>query len=269
MIKGGKYLLYLDECIFTDKNTRNKIYGIAGVAVHESQLYSMRKSLGDLKVKLWGTERKYGAAKNIILHSSEIRKAVVTNIPEYDIFKKKENIRKVFTGIDSIIEAQKLVVFGTVVDLNLLELKYKVAKGSSNYRGDSICLTEIINNYACFLKWHNATGHIVFESRASKSGAIADDKFRKQFYKIMTHGTTIYKGLDLQNTIIGMEFIKKQENEAGLQIADFTVQPFLMNFCGEKQTKPSIYRTLKKHRYSGAESFGEKDSKIFGVKYIK
>ena len=49
MIKGGKYFLYLDECIFIDKITREKIYGISGVAVHESELYNMRKDLGNLK----------------------------------------------------------------------------------------------------------------------------------------------------------------------------------------------------------------------------
>ena len=268
MKKGGKYLLYLDECIFTDKS-REKIYGISGIAVHESELYNMRKDLGELKFSLWGDKLQYVNAKNIVLHSSEIRRPTSSRISEYQIFHKKSNVRKVFSGIGNIIESRKLVVFGAVTNLTDLEVKYKVYRGSSNYMGDFICLTEIINNYNCFLKWHNATGNIIFESRASKSSNHADSKLKKQFYKIITHGTTIYKGLDLQNNINSIEFIKKQENEAGLQIADFTVQPFLMNYCGEKQIKPSIYSILKKHRYSGSETFGEKYSRIFGVKYVK
>ena len=269
MIKGGKYSLYLDECIFTDKNTREKIYGICGVAVHESELYNMRKNLGELKISLWGDKIKYVNAKNVVLHSTEIRRARSSDIPEYQIFNTKANIRKAFNGIGNIIECRKLVIFGAVINLTDLEETYKVFKGSSNYTGDFICMTEIIDNYNCFLKWHNATGNIIFESRASKSGNHADNKLKKQFYKIIAHGTKIYRGLDLQSNITGIDFIKKQENDAGLQIADFTVQPFLMNFCGENQTKPSIYSTLKKHRYSGLETFGEKNSKIFGVKYIK
>lgn len=269
MIKGGKYSLYLDECIFTDKNTREKIYGICGVAVHESELYNMRKNLGELKISLLGDKIKYVNAKNVVLHSTEIRRARSSDIPEYQIFNKKANIRKAFNGIGNIIECRKLVIFGAVINLTDLEETYKVFKGSSNYTGDFICMTEIIDNYNCFLKWHNATGNIIFESRASKSGNHADNKLKKQFYKIIAHGTKIYRGLDLQSNITGIDFIKKQENDAGLQIADFTVQPFLMNFCGENQTKPSIYSTLKKHRYSGLETFGEKNSKIFGVKYIK
>lgn len=269
MIKGGNYSLYLDECIFTDKNTREKIYGICGVAVHESELYNMRKNLGELKISLWGDKIKYVNAKNVVLHSTEIRRARSSDIPEYQIFNKKANIRKAFNGIGNIIECRKLVIFGAVINLTDLEETYKVFKGSSNYTGDFICMTEIIDNYNCFLKWHNATGNIIFESRASKSGNHADNKLKKQFYKIIAHGTKIYRGLDLQSNITGIDFIKKQENDAGLQIADFTVQPFLMNFCGENQTKPSIYSTLKKHRYSGLETFGEKNSKIFGVKYIK
>ncbi|EGO9262600.1 DUF3800 domain-containing protein [Enterococcus faecalis] len=269
MIKGGKYSLYLDECIFIDKNTREKIYGICGVAVHESELYNMRKNLGELKISLWGDKIKYVNAKNVVLHSTEIRRARSSDIPEYQIFNKKANVRKAFNGIGNIIECRKLVILGAVTNLTDLEETYKVFKGSSNYTGDFICMTEIINNYNCFLKWHNATGNIIFESRASKTGNHADNKLKKQFYKIIAHGTKIYRGLDLQSNITGIEFIKKQENDAGLQIADFTVQPFLMNFCGENQTKPSIYSTLKKHRYSGLETFGENNSKIFGVKYIK
>ncbi|MBL3708770.1 DUF3800 domain-containing protein [Enterococcus faecium] len=269
MIKGGNYLLYLDECIFTEKDTNNKVYGIAGVAVHESNLISMRKEIGQLKIKLWGKKIKYAQAKNIILHSAEIRKAKVDKIPEYEIFNKRSNVREVFLGIENIITNNKLVVFGSVVNLGNIETKYKTFLGSSHYIGDFMCMNEIINNFNCFLKWHNAKGKIIFESRSSKDNYLADDKLRKQYYKIMTHGTMIYKALDLQRNIEGINFIKKQENEAGLQIADFVVQPFLMNFCGEPQSKPNIYRTLKKHRYSGFETFGEKNSKIFGVSYLR
>ena len=73
-----------------------------------------------------------------------------------------------------------------------------------------MCLTEIINNYNCFLKWHNATGSIIYESRASKTGNHADNKL-KTIYKILAHGTTIYRGLDLQSNISGIEFIKARK----------------------------------------------------------
>lgn len=211
MIKGGKYSLYLDECIFTDKNTREKIYGICGVAVHESELYNMRKNLGELKISLWGDKIKYVNAKNVVLHSTEIRRARSSDIPEYQIFNKKANIRKAFNGIGNIIECRKLVIFGAVINLTDLEETYKVFKGSSNYTGDFICMTEIIDNYNCFLKWHNATGNIIFESRASKSGNHADNKLKKQFYKIIAHGTKIYRGLDLQSNITGIDFIKNKK----------------------------------------------------------
>ena len=46
-------------------------------------------------------------------------------------------------------------------------------------------------------------------------------------------------------------FIQKQENEAGLQIADFIPRPFLINYFKIEQTKPSIYQILRKARYDG------------------
>lgn len=261
---GGFYNLYLDETKY-NKDGRF-MYGIAGMAISSNKIKNMGRMLGQLKQELWGKNLSYGESKNIILHMSDIRSANIKFDSNYAIFEKRSVRRQVFTGIENILLNNDCTVFGTMVDLTSLELKYKTK--SSYYIGDNICMMNIVNNFVCFLKSHNAKGRIVFESRADHIGNLPDLMLQKQFYKIITHGTTIYKALEIQKVVTEIRFKSKKENDAGLQIADFIPSHFMINFCGNSQSKINIYSTLKKLRYSGENTKGKIGSKEFGVCYI-
>lgn len=269
-MSSGYYNLYLDECLHIDDTTKEKVYGIVGIIVDRSELTNVRHELGDLKIRIWENELRTAEAKNVVLHAAEIyrsnRKGKVKNI-NYSIFRSNSKLREVFNGVTDIIEKNNLAIIGCVANLTTLSSRYKMK--TDNYIGDSICMNKIINNFACFLKCHNAKGSIIFESRATSTHHGADSKLKKQFYKIMAHGTTIYKPIELQDVIESISFVKKQENEAGLQISDFIIQPFIFNFCGIKQKKPNIYQRIRKQRYSGGKELGGTESGIFGVTYVK
>lgn len=262
---GGFYNLYLDE---TKYNKDGQImYGIAGMAILDNKVRNMGSMLGRLKSDLWSSTLSYPEAKNIVLHMSDIRSANTRFNPYYNVFNARSNKRKIFEGIENILASNNCFVFGAMVNLSSLSEKYNFTP--SYYRGDGICLTHIINNFVCFLKHHRARGRIIFESRADHINNNSDLALQKQFYKILTHGTLIYKAVDIQQAITDMQFKRKVENDAGLQIADFIPSHFMINFCGNSQAKINIYKTLKKLRYSGKTSQGEKDSKLFGVCYIE
>lgn len=55
----------------------------------------------------------------------------------------------------------------------------------------------------------------------------------------------MYKALEIQDVISDIRFVKKQENNAGLQIADFVPAHFMINFSGNSQHKTNIYKTKK------------------------
>ncbi|MBM7180606.1 DUF3800 domain-containing protein [Streptococcus suis] len=262
-MSGGFYHLYLDESKYSKDGS--VVYGIAGVAIEEGALRAVRTTLGGLKKHLWSSMSP-SQAKSIVLHASDIRGANIKYETHYDIFRKKENIRKVFSGVADIILKNDLTVFGAIVDLTKLKNEYLAEH--SYYTGDRICLTEVVNNFVCFLKWNKAKGRIIFESRSDRNGNKADRKLKKQFYKIYSQGTDIYSALELQECLLGFKFIKKQENEAGLQIADFVPTPFMINFSNQSQPTINIWKTLKKHRYSGGKTKGNIQSSKFGVKYI-
>lgn len=179
--------------------------------------------------------------------------------------RQLDSCRTIVKMATSIL-SNNLTVFGCVVNQTSLEKNY--CKNTDLYTSDELWLSEIINNFTCFLKHHNAKGSACFESRVSATGSYADSKLKKLFYKIMTRGTKNYKAVDLQSKISGIKFKKKQENEAGLQLADFTVQPFLFNSAKEKQNKPTIYPILRNQRYGGSNNIGGMYSKKYGVVYI-
>lgn len=261
---GKFYNLYLDE---TKYNKDGKfMYGIAGMAVPFNKVRNMGRMLGKLKKEIW-SDLSYTETKNIILHMSDIRSANIKFDSNYSVFSARSMKRKVFEGIGDILVENDCVVFGTMVNLTSLEQKY--CSKSTYYIGDSICMMNIINNFVCFLKHQNAKGNIIFESRADHNGNRSDLLLQKQFYKIITHGTNIYKPIEIQKVITNIKFKSKKENDAGLQIADFIPSHFMINFCGNSQAKINIYDKLKKLRYSGGLTQGGIYSKDFSVCYIE
>lgn len=271
-MSNGFYHLYLDESTYHDEN-RNQIYGVCGVVVGDSELTKVRREMGDLKKELWKGHMPYSSAKNVILHATEIRQANKSNRSiknrSYEIFKANHKVKKVFEGIGGIVKNHELPIIGCILNLNDISTNYCIK--TDNYRGDAICMNTIIDNYICFLKNNNGKGDIIFESRhdGSKRDSLADRRLRKQFYKRMVYGTTHYQAFEIQECLESISFRRKQENEAGLQIADFVIQPFLFNFANQKQNTPNIYQTLRKHRYGGGNVLGGKNAGKHGVFYVK
>ncbi|WP_270597363.1 DUF3800 domain-containing protein [Enterococcus asini] len=265
---SGYYNLYLDEC----KMHKDKIYGIIGVAIEQSNLSTVRRQMGDIKINVW-PDLDERDAKNIVFHATEIhrvnkRKMGLDKLrPNYQSFRSNNKCAMAFNGISDIVSDNDLTIFGCTVNMNSIANQYKTS--IDNYTADSICLNNVINNFSCFLKWHNAKGCIIFESRASNQDNKNDSKLKKQFYKIMTHGTAIYKPIELQGVIDSISFIKKQENDAGLQIADMIAQPFLYNSSKKRQRRPNIYSKIRPYRYSGRKTKGEMGSNVFGVIHIE
>lgn len=176
---GSYYNLFLDETKFYDNG--KYLYGIAGIAVESNKVPTMGKMLGRLKSDLWSGSLTYAQCKNIVLHMSDVRAGNSKFDENYCIFKSRENVRRLFKGLEEIIEETEMTVFGSMVNLSDLAEQYKT--NSSFYIGDQVCMESIINNYTCFLKHHNARGKITFESRANKTGNKSDRMLQNSFIK--------------------------------------------------------------------------------------
>jgi len=67
-----------------------------------------------------------------------------------------------------------------------------------------------------------------------------------------------------EKRLLGIDFIDKTDNEAGLQIADFIPNSFARDHAGFGQSNPNIFGTLRYNLYDG--NMGSRDR--FGIKYM-
>ena len=67
-----------------------------------------------------------------------------------------------------------------------------------------------------------------------------------------------------ERRLLGIDFIDKSNNEAGLQIADFIPNSFARDHAGISQSNPNIFATLRYSLYDG--NMGNRDR--FGIKYM-
>lgn len=269
------YTLYLDESKFNKKTQygNNSLYAVAGVAISSLNENEIRNDLNQIKLSIWSDRKHYSfnKAKISILHEAEIRsnnKNILEKLPEYEVFNgNSSNVNKAITGIGNIINKYDLQIFGAIIDQTSLLKKYNKKIEGNSYESYYLSLKIILENFSMFLKSKNAQGRIVFESRQDGATRIQDERTQKMVYKILSHGTSIYSALDLQNTIIDISFRRKNENVPGLQIADFIPRPLILAYVGKDQSKPSIYKSaIRKHRYDAGERGG---GILYGVRTLK
>lgn len=75
----------------------------------------------------------------------------------------------------------------------------------------------LLENYCHFLKHNTATGDICYESLQEPG----NQPLRQRFYELEALGTMYYTPHFFQTHIGDIEFCGKNENLAGLQLADF------------------------------------------------
>lgn len=250
------YHLYLDETKIVDQTKGLFLYSLAGVAIKDSNLTSIRTDMARLKYLIW--DKNDGVLiqpKDRIFHEAEIRsrnKSALIHYPYYSIFNIRKNVRNAIEGVGDIIERNDISVLGAVSDLGSIRENYFSSQNS--YTGYYSCLKVIIENYVNFLFVNKAKGEIIFESRKDKDGDVLDSRTRKQVYKILSSGTMRYSATELQQHITGVKFKSKKANDVGLQIADFIPRPLILHHAGIKQSKPSIYQKIRSKRYGGVHS---------------
>lgn len=254
------YTLYLDEAKMVSKGKKHhNVYGIAGVIVNDKQINEMNNQIVRLKQQIFGES-------DVILHATDLKhvnkKDVLKKNPNYKILTKREYVRQIFEGIGQVID-NYCDVMGAIVDMTSLKTNYRIQE--SSYTSYYIGMKTLMENYTKFLYDAKTTGKIVLESRRTNT-KVLDQRTRKQYYKIMNHGTYRYSALQLQEKITGITFIPKHENNNLLQIADFIPSPLLTNYLDIKQSKPNIYQKIRKNRYYGKND--PIDSKKYGVVII-
>ena len=261
-----QYTLYLDESethIHNHTTNRGEQYHfcMAGVIIAVDDYADLEESVRNLKRNIW-SERDN--PEEIILHQMLINEAEKGRLdaakhPEYVKFSKKQERKKFYNELKKVFQKNDLTIVGTSINKDDFK-KYYFVNNRNKQDEYLVAMQLLLENFCHFLCANNAIGNIIYEYRELKG----NERLRDRYYHMKLMGSMYMNKITYEKRLLGLDFINKNENCAGLQVADFVPLSFARDHLGAEQSDPNIFGTLKHYRYDGKIGVPER----FGVKYV-
>lgn len=260
-----KYTLYLDESETrtfdqTTHKYQNPHFCMAGIIVADDDISQLTNSLNRFKRIIWND---IPDSNSVIMHQMRILDAEKgrldsTRYPEYTRFRQNCTRRNFYVELRQVFAQNDITIVGCCISEDNLKKYYR----ESNNNPDQylIAMQFILENYCHFLCKQNGHGNIIYESRE----LLSNERLRDRYYHIKLMGSMYMTKATTENGLLGLDFIEKSQNVAGLHVADFVPHSFARHFAGMSQPKQNIFNTLRFHRYDGG--VGSPDR--YGVKYM-
>jgi hypothetical protein len=275
------FTLFLDESLVA-----KRYFSVAGIIANKHQRKEIYKQLNNLKENLWQFDNYpleysrihpvtyYPSAytHNFVLHEMAMhqiagaqRAYLVPNLLEkYGnqniIFRNKDTMKKLYTGVANILEKNGISVTGVVFDFENIRNMYGVMP-AVDY-GYEMAIQILVENFVQYLIKHNGYGDLVLESRSTSASHKADLLVQSKFYYLKARGTMFLPDEIIQRHLGNIVFIPKSTNSPCLQIADLVPNNFARKMAGKKTN--GLGRTLLNRRYDGLVGKPER----FGIKQI-
>jgi hypothetical protein len=253
------YTLYLDESLTHSGNYQNKVFCMAGVIIKDDNYLIIDKKLNDLKNIIWSDLPN---PQSIILHQVRVNDAEkgkinISKYPEYERFKANKNRKLLYEELGKIYDTKFMTIVGASIKENDLGSFFTIHNNPDKYL---ITLQLLIENYCHFLCKLNARGKILYESR----NAIDNERMRDRFYHIKLMGSMYITKETMNERLMSIEFDLKDNNNSGLQIADFIPNSFARKHSKFNQYKYNIEKQLRIYRYDGGLNIRDR----FGIKFM-
>lgn len=257
------YTLFLDESETHDNHKH--YFCIAGVIIADDDYSSVQHDIDSLKSIIWND---LSSPQNVILHQMRISEAEkgrldTRNYPEYNRFRSMSTRQKFYNEFKKVFVNNSItLVGGSLYTEDLMTFYSCNSSGHNTNITDKylVCLQLLLENYCHFLCTNNGLGKIIYETRETKG----DEQLRNRFYHIKLMGSMFIDRTTMDKRLLGMDFVSKESNNVGLQIADFIPNAFARDHAGFARQRPNIFSTLAYHRYDG--NVGKQER--FGIKYM-
>ena len=248
MIYGICYQILLGEDItvanyflFLDELKSNNIYSnfcMGGIFVEEVHYRkNVVPRMNQHKNNILGNTGK-------ILHENELSDL----LSKYKEKQKKEKAKKIYDAIrDLIINYDIHTVCVGITKTNLFSHYPNSSNTYNKYRLYNVALQIIMENYTHFLEENDSYGCVFYESRNIQ----ADYDLQKQYELIKEHGTLYLSSEIMKKRLYGISFPLKIDNNVGLQIADFILNPMARKFDGMEQRENSLHNAIITQAYDG------------------
>ncbi|EGO2704763.1 DUF3800 domain-containing protein [Enterococcus faecalis] len=238
-----EYYLFLDESKPNGANINHLC--LAGVIFSRDDYEkNIIPAVDSLKQDIFGTS-------SIILHEVEIRRAI-NNFRCLNNLQKKQEFWEKMTGIFS---GENITTIGASVNYPILESYYNKDSLKNKY---FMVLQIVLENFVHFLEHNNGIGQIYIESTDLKS----DTELRNVYHDVIANGTLFYNKNVFQSKLLNINFLNKNDNNTGLQLADFV--PGTLNRKANNLRKRELSDIIEGNLYDGSQNLVNR----FGFKII-
>lgn len=242
----SSYYLFLDE----SKPFGNlKYLCLAGCIIKQST-YTQKiiPAVSNLKINIFNNT-------DAILHEIDIREAKKA---PYTILKDRDKCSLFWNELTKVFTDNEFYTVGVCINKAEYQKTYKNTYANSEY---FVCLQIVLENFVHFLEHKNSKGVIYIESENSTE----DTRLTSHYHTIVANGTLFINKLAFQRRLTTINFAIKQENNIGLQIADFIPNPLNRKYSGSKDKNPSLLKLIESKLYDGEIGLCQK----FGCKIIE
>ncbi|MEW5843156.1 MAG: DUF3800 domain-containing protein [Bacteroidota bacterium] len=218
------------------------VFVLCGVLISESSYKIIENNLNEIKRNFWGD-------KKVIIHSSDIRKCE----KEFQILFDLELKKNFYKAINNLITNSDYTIIAAAI--NKQKYIHKYGKLSDDVY--EISLSFLIERSIFYLdNIHNLDKQlkIIIEKRGRKEDKKLDDHFQK----LCAKGTGFVDASRLKNYNIEITFCNKQDDLAGLQLADLLAYPIARHTIDPNRANPAFDIFANK--------FYIKDKKRYGLK---
>lgn len=230
-MKKEEYIMFVDE---TNKTNSSNYFCLAGVVIKRSD-YSDKivPQINRLKTSYLGTT-------DDVLHYTDIKKGKCSKLKDAVIRNK------FFMDLKKIIGDNDITILATY--FNKIHMSQIFNK--CNISDYNVAFRNLIENYVHFLTKNNGHGMIVMESRSLNENSF----LQKTFYQYIQNGSEYFNSSTISGALKCLGFTIKEDNCAGLQLADFmpiTLVRMIENkkdhYSLQKVIKTKIYNTETEH----------------------
>ena len=241
----AKYRLFLDESgdhglVFVDPNF--PMFVLCGVIMSDEAYESLDREMADIKRRFWGD-------KKVILHSRDIRKCD----HEFQVLFDPDIKRAFYEAINHVVASSRYTIIAAAINKEA-HIKQYGKLASDVY---SIALSFVIER-AIFcldeLPVRDKHLHITIECRGKKE----DAQLHEHFQQLCSRGTGFVVASRLKAYGMKVEFVAKNRDVNGLQLADLIAYPVARYVLDPERANPAFDVLAGKFYAKGKNRYGLK-----------
>lgn len=240
-LSSSRFIAFFDECGDHSLSKIDKDFPLflLCTVIVEREAYAQHIIPALAQFKL-----RYFAHEGINLHSREIRKAE----GPFGILQKEAVRQKFLPELSALIANLPFTLFITAIQKAAYSQRY----GNTAKNPYDVALEYSFERVLDFMEVYKESQlPVIAEARGQQE----DDALRASFHRLMTQGTYYNTAERFRKLVCPISFRRKQDNIAGIQVADLCAHPTARHLLKPNVTNQA-YDVVKPHIYASERTNG-------------